>query len=165
MRGRAAGRPNPAAPALPTLQLFVTLLLMFLGAMGAGSLPYFMAVREGQLGVLGALGGGLLVGTALAVIVPEGFHSFAEAAAGAEVGAQDACGWVCVVLGGGCHAGRWLRRAGPPLRSAAAGCCAVLGAVAWRHALASLWVTWQTHSVGLPGPSYACTHLHAGACA
>eukprot|EP00887_Chlorella_sp_A99_P005296 scaffold1.g5296.t1 len=52
---------------------------MFFGALGAGSMPYFASIPESQMDTVGALGGGLLVGTALAVIVPEGFHAFAAA--------------------------------------------------------------------------------------
>lgn len=51
------------------MQLSVTLLLMFVGALGSGALPYFLSISETQLDVVGALGGGLLIGTALAVIV------------------------------------------------------------------------------------------------
>lgn len=36
-------------------------------------------VSEAQLSAMGALGAGLLVGTALAVIIPEGFHAFQSA--------------------------------------------------------------------------------------
>ena len=36
-------------------------------------------VSEGKLAVMGALGAGLLVGTALSVIIPEGFHAFQSA--------------------------------------------------------------------------------------
>ena len=56
--------------------MLVTLLLMFFGAMGAGMLPYYINVRESRLQLISALGGGLLLGSALAVVIPEGFHSF-----------------------------------------------------------------------------------------
>jgi zinc transporter 9 len=55
-----------------------TLLLMFFGALISGCLPYFMRVKESHLQTVAALGGGLLIGSALAVIVPEGFHAFAR---------------------------------------------------------------------------------------
>ena len=38
-----------------------------------------LQISEDQLAVMGALGAGLLVGTALAVIIPEGFHAFQTA--------------------------------------------------------------------------------------
>lgn len=58
--------------------VFTTLFLMFTGALVCGALPYFMRVRETHLQAVAALGAGLLIGSALAVIVPEGFHAFAE---------------------------------------------------------------------------------------
>ncbi|KAK9904719.1 hypothetical protein WJX75_001223 [Coccomyxa subellipsoidea] len=42
-------------------------------------LPLLIEVSEGKLAVMAALGGGLLVGTALSVIIPEGFHAFQSA--------------------------------------------------------------------------------------
>ena len=36
-------------------------------------------ISEGKFSALGALGAGLLTGTALAVILPEGFHAFQAA--------------------------------------------------------------------------------------
>lgn len=59
-------------------QLFTTLALMFGGALLAGCAPFFMRVRESHLQTVAALGAGLLIGSALAVIVPEGFHAFAH---------------------------------------------------------------------------------------
>ena len=56
----------------------VTLLLMFFGALGAGYIPYFINVRESRVQLMSALGGGLLLGSALAVVIPEGFHAFHE---------------------------------------------------------------------------------------
>lgn len=35
-------------------------------------------VNEAQLKTVAALGGGLLIGTSLAVVIPEGFHALAE---------------------------------------------------------------------------------------
>ena len=55
-----------------------TLVLMFVGALVSGWLPFVMRVRESHLQTMSALGGGLLIGSALAVIVPEGFHAYAE---------------------------------------------------------------------------------------
>jgi len=59
-------------------QLLSTLALMFFGALISGCLPFFMRVRESHLQAMSALGAGLLMGSALAVIVPEGFHAFAQ---------------------------------------------------------------------------------------
>jgi|688.fasta_scaffold2688507_1 hypothetical protein len=56
--------------------LLATLLLMFFGALGAGYIPYFIKVKESQSQLISALGGGLLLGSALAVVIPEGFHAF-----------------------------------------------------------------------------------------
>lgn len=58
--------------------LMGTLLLMFVGALLCGAAPFFLRIRETHLQTLAALGAGLLIGSALAVIVPEGFHAFAE---------------------------------------------------------------------------------------
>ncbi|KAL4548184.1 hypothetical protein Ndes2526B_g07376 [Nannochloris sp. 'desiccata'] len=49
---------------------------MFFGALGAGYIPYYITVRESKLQLISALGGGLLLGSALAVVIPEGFHAF-----------------------------------------------------------------------------------------
>lgn len=43
------------------------------------STALLLQISEGKLAVMGALGAGLLVGTALSVIVPEGFHAFESA--------------------------------------------------------------------------------------
>lgn len=56
--------------------LAVTLGLMFFGAYGAGYVPYAFDIHESQISTLASLGGGLMVGSSLAVIVPEGFHAF-----------------------------------------------------------------------------------------
>lgn len=58
--------------------LMGTLLLMFVGALLCGAAPFFLRMRETHLQTLAALGAGLLIGSALAVIIPEGFHAFAE---------------------------------------------------------------------------------------
>lgn len=65
-----------------TSQLVLVTFIMFVGAMTCGSLPFWLLSRgllkESDLSTAGALGGGLLLGSALGVIVPEGFHSFAH---------------------------------------------------------------------------------------
>jgi hypothetical protein len=45
-----------------------------------------LTVTEAQLGTVSALGAGLLVGTALAVVLPEGFEALHGADAGARLG-------------------------------------------------------------------------------
>jgi hypothetical protein len=42
--------------------MIIVLLLTFFGALGAGYLPYSIKVKESQLLVVSALGGGLLIG-------------------------------------------------------------------------------------------------------
>eukprot|EP01134_Creolimax_fragrantissima_P007069 CFRG7069T1 len=59
--------------------LLLLCLFMFLGCFLAGSLPLSVQMSEKNLILCNTLGAGLLVGTALAVIVPEGFHSLMEA--------------------------------------------------------------------------------------
>lgn len=59
----------------PGLQLAVALAVMFFGALFAGGLPYLVRVKESSLKSVAALGGGLLIGTSLAVVIPEGFHA------------------------------------------------------------------------------------------
>lgn len=61
------------------MQLIVVLCLMFFGALGAGYLPYLISIPQTKLQTVSALGGGLLIGSALTVIIPEGFHAFSEA--------------------------------------------------------------------------------------
>jgi len=52
--------------------------VMFLGAYGAGSLPLVVDIGEARLRQVAAFGAGLLIGTALAVIIPEGFAALDE---------------------------------------------------------------------------------------
>lgn len=61
-----------------TTQLLVVLLLMFFGAFAAGSLPYILNLRESRLRGVSGFGGGLLMGTVLSIVIPEGFHAFGE---------------------------------------------------------------------------------------
>lgn len=60
---------------------------MFFGALLAGALPWMLTVRESQLRAVAALGGGLLIGTSLAIVIPEGFHALAEVGGGRPAGA------------------------------------------------------------------------------
>ena len=54
------------------------------------TVPLALQMSESKFSALGALGAGLLTGTALAVILPEGFHAFQAA--------QDATGLHCSSL-------------------------------------------------------------------
>lgn len=56
-----------------------TCLLMFVGSMLAGLAPLFLSVSESQLQTISAVGAGLLIGTALGVILPEGAEAFRTA--------------------------------------------------------------------------------------
>lgn len=49
---------------------------MFLGAYGSAYVPFSLEVQESQLSVLTSVGGGMMLGCVLAVIIPEGFHSW-----------------------------------------------------------------------------------------
>lgn len=54
---------------------------MFAGAFLAGYAPLFFAVKEQRLRMVSIIGAGLLIGTALIVIIPEGIHMYYDAAA------------------------------------------------------------------------------------
>lgn len=56
----------------------ISLTLNSYPSSAAGSVPFFLRIKEHQMNNLAALGGGLLIGSALAVVIPEGFHSFSE---------------------------------------------------------------------------------------
>lgn len=75
--------------------LFVLCAAMFLGAFGAGYIPLTFSLSESKLRLVTIFGAGLLVGTALVVIIPEGIamhyegqmkHAAAAAAAGHDHG-------------------------------------------------------------------------------
>ncbi|XP_047097081.1 zinc transporter ZIP9 [Schistocerca piceifrons] len=63
-----------------TLMLILLALLMLVGSYIAGSIPLIMPMSEEKLQIVSVLGAGLLVGTALAVIIPEGVRSLDSAA-------------------------------------------------------------------------------------
>ena len=67
------------------MQLASTCVLLFVGSSGAGLVPLILKTSPAQLRLLSAIGAGLLVGTGLGVILPEGFEAFhsAQEAAGA----------------------------------------------------------------------------------
>ncbi|XP_018319077.1 zinc transporter ZIP9 isoform X1 [Agrilus planipennis] len=58
-----------------TLMLVSLVVVMLIGSYLAGSIPLFMSLSEETLKKVTVFGSGLLVGTALAVIIPEGVRS------------------------------------------------------------------------------------------
>ncbi|XP_044578644.1 zinc transporter ZIP9 isoform X2 [Cotesia glomerata] len=58
-----------------TLVLWILAVVMLVGSYVAGSLPLVMNLSEDKLQLVSVLGAGLLVGTALAVIIPEGIRA------------------------------------------------------------------------------------------
>lgn len=54
---------------------FLLLAVMLVGSYLAGSIPLIVRFSEEKLKLVTVLGAGLLVGTALTVIIPEGIHS------------------------------------------------------------------------------------------
>ncbi|XP_037949621.1 zinc transporter ZIP9 [Teleopsis dalmanni] len=58
-----------------TLVLILLVVVMLVGSYLAGSIPLIMKLSEEKLKFVTALGAGLLVGTALTVIIPEGIRS------------------------------------------------------------------------------------------
>ncbi|KAK3881275.1 hypothetical protein Pcinc_014261 [Petrolisthes cinctipes] len=85
----------------PILVLILLSLAMLVGCYIAGSIPLIMPMSEDRLEVVTVLGAGLLVGTALTVIIPEGVNTLfslqshqhhkahASGAEGTEVGGGD----------------------------------------------------------------------------
>lgn len=60
-----------------TFILILLTLVMLIGSYIAGSIPLIVNLSEEKLKRITVLGAGLLVGTALAVIIPEGIRSLA----------------------------------------------------------------------------------------
>ncbi|XP_044261479.1 zinc transporter ZIP9 [Tribolium madens] len=58
-----------------TFMLIALILVMLIGSFLAGSIPLFFSFSEDKLKRITAFGAGLLVGTALVVIIPEGVRS------------------------------------------------------------------------------------------
>jgi len=58
-----------------SLNLMVLSLVMMTGSYISGSIPLFMALSERKLQLVSVMGAGLLVGTALSVIIPEGMQT------------------------------------------------------------------------------------------
>ncbi|XP_057319005.1 zinc transporter ZIP9 [Microplitis mediator] len=67
-----------------TLVLWILAVVMLVGSYVAGSLPLVMNLSEDKLQLVSVLGAGLLVGTALAVIIPEGIRALFSGAGSAE---------------------------------------------------------------------------------
>jgi len=59
-------------------RLFGLSFCMFVGCYVAGAIPLAFTMSEKRLRMVSILGAGLLVGTALAVIIPEGVHALYE---------------------------------------------------------------------------------------
>lgn len=59
-------------------RLFCLSFCMFVGCYLAGAIPLAFTMSEKRLRMISILGAGLLVGTALAVIIPEGVHALYE---------------------------------------------------------------------------------------
>lgn len=57
------------------VMFFLLLAVMLVGSYLAGSIPLIVRFSEEKLKLVTVLGAGLLVGTALTVIIPEGIHS------------------------------------------------------------------------------------------
>src|ERR1043165_8223064 len=61
------------------LWLFLLSMTMFIGSFLAGSIPLAFHLSEDRLRTISAFGVGLLVGTALIVIIPEGIETIYSA--------------------------------------------------------------------------------------
>ena len=62
----------------------VVCVIIFLGSLVAGAVPFFLNLGERHVNLLSGFGAGMLVSTALAVILPEGVEAFHNA--GEELG-------------------------------------------------------------------------------
>lgn len=62
-----------------SLKLVVLSVVMLLGSYLSGSIPLFMSLSEEKLQLVSVMGAGLLVGTALSVIIPEGMQTLVMA--------------------------------------------------------------------------------------
>ncbi|TRY75193.1 hypothetical protein TCAL_10434 [Tigriopus californicus] len=71
-------RGDPSS-ARAVLQLLAFCLVMLVGSYCAGSIPLYMPLNEEKLQLVSVMGAGLLVGTALAVIIPEGMQALIKA--------------------------------------------------------------------------------------
>lgn len=62
----------------PGTGLVLVLALMFSGSLLAGAAPYVLTIPAASLGPLSGLGGGLLLGAAMSIVIPEGLHAMME---------------------------------------------------------------------------------------
>lgn len=62
----------------PTVGMLLVVSLMFVGALVAGISPFFIEVKASRVNLLSGIGGGLLLGTALSIVIPEGFESISS---------------------------------------------------------------------------------------
>lgn len=60
------------------MKLILLVIVMLVGSFLTGSIPLVMSMSEEKLKLISVLGAGLLVGTALAVIIPEGVRSLLD---------------------------------------------------------------------------------------
>lgn len=66
-----------------TVVLILLVLVMLVGSYLAGSIPLVVTLSEEKLKVVTVFGAGLLVGTALTVIIPEGIRALYSSDVGA----------------------------------------------------------------------------------
>jgi len=62
--------------AQPDMGFLAVCSIIFLGSLVAGAVPFFLNLGERHVSLLSAFGAGMLVSTALAVILPEGVEAF-----------------------------------------------------------------------------------------
>jgi len=69
-------QPTPHSSTMDgSMKLVVLSVVMLLGSYLAGSIPLFIAMSEEKLQLVSVMGAGLLLGTALSVIIPEGMQT------------------------------------------------------------------------------------------
>lgn len=65
-------------------------IIIFLGSLISGAVPFCFSLSELHISLLSAFGAGLLVSTALAVILPEGIEAFHDA----ELASGKSANWI-----------------------------------------------------------------------
>ena len=98
--------PPAAATMDPVTWLLLLCTAMFAGAFGSGYIPLYFSWNERRLRLVTIFGAGLLVGTALIVIIPEGVAMHYESRRAAEAVLSWAAG-----AAGGRRGGKRPRRA------------------------------------------------------
>lgn len=80
--------------------LLLTCALMFLGAYGCGMLPRWLPDQQRFTSTVSSVGAGLLLGSALCIILPEGFEAAMEVGVAVSVAATDqrCLAWAFVVV-------------------------------------------------------------------